>query len=356
MAAHRALIALGCLAAFLAGEATAREPLHLVRWVDSNTPVPGGQGNFFLDNDTPTFCDLGLVFRGDEAETLDSGIYRARAPFQVELLVNENTLVPGVGVPFSRVGQPVCSGRKVLFGATWMGFLHQGLFLWEDGQLRTVVTDAQTSPIGPSYLTGFRLGAIDDSFVVFAAQDQATQRRAVFTWDGQLHVLVAAGDPVPWAPGERFEGVGNPLLAGRVPVFAVALGKTDGALVRWGEGFPVIVDLNTPIPDQPGATFYAFLPPNAAPGRVAFAADTPAGSGLYQDRGSGLETLLPPRARSAEGAILYNYDQPVVDAHRFIFLAEPRPAFTTLYLSRGFGLEKVMASEEPFDGENVVQV
>ncbi|MFN7961751.1 MAG: hypothetical protein U0002_10810 [Thermoanaerobaculia bacterium] len=357
MARHRALIALCCLAVLLSAPAGAREPLHLVRWVDSNTPVPGGQGNFFLDNHRPAFCELGLVFNGNEADTFASGIYRARAPFLVELLVNENTLVPGVGVPFSRVGEPVCSGSKVLFSGRWMGFLHQGLFLWEAGQLRAVVTDAEPSPHGPSHLTGFgERYAIEGSTVAFKAQDQITNQAYIFIYDGQLHVLAAAGDPVPWIPGAYILGVSDPLLAGQGPVFAVDLGNVNSALVRWGERIRPIVDLNTPVPDQPGATFYAFLPPETAPGRVAFAADTPAGSGIYQDRGAGLETLVPPRALSPEGVTLFAYDQPVVDERRVAFFAEPRPAFTTLYLSRGFGLEKVIATEELFDGENVVQL
>ncbi|MFN7961749.1 MAG: hypothetical protein U0002_10800 [Thermoanaerobaculia bacterium] len=357
MVPHRALIILCCLAALLSAPAGAREPLHLVRWVDSNTPVPGGQGNFFLDNHRPAFCDLGLVFSGNEADTFASGIYRARAPFQVELLVNESTLVPSVGVPFSRVGEPVCSGRKVLFHGEWMGFLHQGLFLWEDGQLRAVVTDAQPSPHGPSHLTGFGGGYdVEDSRVVFAASDQVTQRRAMFLQDGLLRLAVAEGDPVPWAPGEAVAGVDSPSLAGQQVVFRAGWGPVNGGIVRWDGALHLVADYTTPVPGQPGATLGPILPPGTAPGRIAFVGGTPAGLGLYQQRGADLEVLLPPRALSPEGVTLFAYDQPLVDERRVAFFAEPRPAFTTLYLSRGFGLEKVIATEELFGGENVVQL
>jgi hypothetical protein len=244
----------------------------------------------------------------------------------------------------------------VLFKGFGGDVAHQGLYLWEDGELRLIANQATPSPHGDSHLTGFDRGDLEGPMVVFGALDQLSAADAVLRQDGDLDLLVAEGDSVPGRPGTSFEGFGPPHLSDGIVTFGAAYGFPNEGVFQWGGALSLVADLATQIPDQPGSTFSSVGAPAISRGRIVFAAGTPSGEGIYQHQDGVLATLVPPQSLSPEGTELFDYEQPQVDGHRLAFFAHPLPGFKTLYLSRGHGLETVLAFNDQLDGERVVSI
>jgi hypothetical protein len=350
------LVALG-LVATTSSSAT---ELRFERWVDSTMAIPGGEGLFFLDAQRPAVCELGLVFQGLEpGRPLKSGIYRATGPGQVEVLVDDSTPIPGWVGTFSKVENPLCRGRSVVFKGFGAQVAEQGLYLWEQGQVHPLVTWQTPSPHGASHLTGFASVSLDGRVLAFEALDQISARSAVFTLSldtGQLRLLAAEGDAVPERPGTVFLGVGRTEVDGEMVAFAGGFKLLETGLYLAAPALSRIADATTPVPGQPGQAFRYFVSLDISEGRTVFAAETLAGSGLYQYEEGVLSELLPPGTVTPEGVLLRGIDRIQLAGSRYAFFAglEADPV-QALYLARGASLEKVIQVGAAFDGQNVLR-
>jgi hypothetical protein len=350
------LLALGLLAT-TSGPATA---LRFERWVDSTMAIPGGEGLFFLDAERPAVCELGLVFQGLEpGRPLKSGIYRAIGPGQVEALVDVSTPIPGWVGTFGKVENALCRGRSVVFKGFGTQVAEQGLYLWEGGQVRPLVTWQTPSPHGASHLTGFASVSLDGRVLAFEALDQISARSAVFTLSldtGELRLLAAEGDAVPARPGSVFLGVGRTEVDGEMVAFAGGFHLLETGLYLATPALSRIADATTQVPGQPGQAFRYFVSLDISEERTVFAAETLEGSGLYQYEDGVLSELLAPGTVTPEGVLLRGIDRIQLAGSRYAFFAglEVDPV-QALYLARSASFEKVIQAGAPFDGQNVLR-
>ncbi|MDJ0654482.1 MAG: hypothetical protein QNJ40_10035 [Xanthomonadales bacterium] len=180
---------------------------------DTETPVPGGSGNFggfFWDSGQMAVDGGNVVFLGYDDQRR-YGIYLHDGS-GLRVVVDGSTPIPGEMANFSYFGvvqtgdfdfpdsAPALKGSTVAFvGGDQIG---SGLYLWQNGSLSTVLNRGDT--INGNRIDGFRLGpeslGVDRlAFVADAADGQsAGSARSIYTIAVNTDVIFASGfEPAP---------------------------------------------------------------------------------------------------------------------------------------------------------------
>src|SRR5688572_6304686 len=142
---HAAALRIVVLLAVALGAVAPARGYLFTRIADTNTPIPGGTGNFtsFDPSSVPGPQSTFVTFRGFGADGQE-GIYTGRAPNVITRIADRNTVmpVPGGPVTFQSFGAPSAGFGPIFFHASGGG---TGGIFRADGTALTAVDSAPTS-------------------------------------------------------------------------------------------------------------------------------------------------------------------------------------------------------------------
>ena len=243
---------------------------------NGSTPIPGGSG-FFDFIGAADFSDGHVVFQGTGSGG-QWGVY-SDVSETLDVIADKNTPVPNDGSNFVVFGElPSISNDEIAFYG--FGNVQAGIYKWSNSTL-SMAADFTTPPLGGGSFTSFRDPDIESGDIAFTGA--TTLGGFLFEITGGVITTVAdTSTPIPGGIGtfvsfEQFPDYNGGNVAG--------LGLD--ATVNYGvyvfeNGIPkMIADKNTPIPNGAGNfTQTTFMRMGADHGVVAFV-----GFGADQQRG-----------------------------------------------------------------------
>ena len=265
-----------CLSAMLSAALILTTPLHsqvFTRIADQNTPVPGGLDgetlSTFIEEGVPWVSDRCIVFRG-AGDRGTEGLYLVRNGM-IEIVADINTPVPGGdGQNFLEFEESFAlDACDVVFDGVGDGAdARRGVYLKREGMPLEVVVDTTfAAPAGGTF-SDFENPWLEGDVVVFVAETVGggcASRSIYKTTESGLAVVVdtCGGTPVPdGMPGETFATPLDtlPILEDDVLTFT-AKGDmaTYGVYAEIEGSLLAIADTATPIPGGGGALFSKFI-------------------------------------------------------------------------------------------------
>lgn len=248
---------------------------------NQNTPVPDGTGNFqSFDNDIS--LDKGVVaFVGASALGLQSftqGLYTAKQDDSLQVVANQNTLIPGGTGNFGNFAAVSLDKQTVAF----IGAPNGGVYTNVGGSLQVVADQNTPIPGSTGNFTNFRMPSLDKGNVVFVGDGAAgfggaAPQQGIYTnVGGSLKVVADQNIPIPGGTG-NFTNFANPLLDnGNVvfqgsDIFNRSLGVSQQGIymTKVGGTLKVVADQNTAVPGGIG-NFVTLGVPSFDKGNVAF--------------------------------------------------------------------------------------
>jgi len=176
---------------------------------DVNTPIPGGIGNFdFLPLQYPPIDDGKVSFVGGSVAENVAGIYtNLHGPLSV--VVDFMTPIPGGTLNFGNVGiGALRNGRFAFYGADApTNPTEAGIFTDVSGMLSPVVTLATPVPEGTGPFTAFIGPAFDGAHVAFIGLESSGRRGIYTNLTGPLTKIIATGDRLDGRTVNASQGV-----------------------------------------------------------------------------------------------------------------------------------------------------
>jgi hypothetical protein len=176
----------------------------LTRVVDSTS----GIGTYFDVGDRPAIDSNGTIaFVSDYQNlyTYDSSGYH--------FILGANTQIPGDTQDFDFISKPTIENGQIVFmgdGGSGSTPTEEGVYSWQNGNLRTVVNGETTLPGGGTFQlegTDDRLFTLSGSSIQFYGYISSSQLAGyIETSPGQLQRAYATGDPFPGVPGLTIGG------------------------------------------------------------------------------------------------------------------------------------------------------
>lgn len=251
---------------------------------DQNTPIPDGPGNFSSFY-SPSLDGQNVAF-GGYGSSSHGGIYTDIGGLSV--VADVNTLIPGTSVAFTSFAQASIDGGYFAFKGSSSVNGQSGIYKDIDGL--SLVADRDTLiPESTEYFTVFpslRESSFSEGNVAFLGlgSDQA----GIYIDSGGLDVVADRNTPIPGGTG-NFGSFSDPAIDGVNVVFkGTNIGFEQIGIYVDIDGLDVVADRNTPIPGGSG-NFYNFLQePAINNGNVAFTGISATGErGIYLRTASG---------------------------------------------------------------------
>jgi hypothetical protein len=255
---------------------------------DTNTPIPGGVGNF-LSFTVPSI-DFGDVAFFGNGLSGQGGVYISSGG-TLNVVVDTSTPIPGGTGNFTSFGFPsLDAGIVAFFGRGSPG--QEGVYL-SSGDTLEVVADLSTPiPGGTGNFTIFGFPLLDAGIVAFIGHGSSGQEGVYISSRGTLNVVADKSTPIPGGTGSFSHFISPAVGDGKV-VF-VGTGGPGGIYISSGDILEDVVDGNTPIPGGSGTSFAAFGPPSFDGESVAFVGTNltfPIQEGVYLSSGDTLEVV-----------------------------------------------------------------
>lgn len=323
--------------------------------VDSATQIPGEESTFFLDNFQPSSCELGLIFVGHKDVGERSGLYLV-ADGEIFTLVNEDTLIQGVGGTLENINPATCDRGRVAFGAKSSLNGQGGVYEWEDGAVR-VLADISTLLPGTSHpVAGLGSPSVSGATTSFRGLEAVVSVESLFVADGDSFQEIADTLLIPPGQASPFSTLTAADNALEVVFRGIFPGFTSGVYAWSDAGLRVVADYSTPILDRPGVYLRGFGVPRTSGEGIAFvAATTEEGQGIYVASSEGVRTLIPHLAPLPGGGALAEVSRLDIHDDTIAFtgygLGEFRPR---LLLWREGQLEQVLAQGDVLDGQAIL--
>ncbi len=248
--------------------------------VDTNTPIPGGNGNF-TGVGSPVLMeggDIAFLGSGDESQ---SGIY-AIIDGTVTVLVDTNTPLPGGTGNFTGQFHNLLSLGDGDIAFIFEASEQLGIYTCIDGVFSVV---ADTNTVIPGSTDTFDslayLSSIGGKNVTFAGWSD--NMVGFYTYiDGALGVVADLNTPIPGGTG-NFDGFDKPVSIGEGKVAFLGYGaEGQSGIFTFIDGALEAVALNnTETPDGWGIFFSFSTPISLGDGNLAFVANA-AGDSLYR--------------------------------------------------------------------------
>lgn len=269
------------------GEAGA---ITFTKIADTNTPIPGGSGNFsFTPVGFPasfnvfsgSVDDNTIAFQGFGPNS-QSGIYTSVGE-ELNVVVDTNTPIPngsgnfGFGSFGESFGQTFSlDGDSIAFFGLDSNSEQQGIYTSTGGMLNVVV-DTTTPIPGSSGNFGFFSGpSLDGDRIAFFGSDSNFEQQGIYTSvGGVLNVVADTNTPIPNGSGNFNAFFGSSLDSDQVAFSGLRFDLETFELLEAGiytssEGvLNVVADTNTPIPSGSG-NFDFLSDPSLDDGAVAF--------------------------------------------------------------------------------------
>jgi len=328
---------------------------------DTSTMIPGGTGSFgFFD--TPAISGDAIVFGGGQ-QGGGFGLYRSQAG-SIQTLVDTNTPVPEGEGNFAGISEYASSDQGVAFIGYDSDF-QSGVFLANGGLQK--IGPIGFGPDGYSELRGL---AMDGQNVVYGGSPYALDGQDppdLFLFDGNdTQTPISSGTPIPGTEDQTFTEFSFPALSGDKLAFVgtnftrgggpddlygiYTVSLTDGTV-------QLIADSSTPIPEGEG-TFGQYglvfgYPSIDEDGKVSFTANT----GIYRSVDQSLSavvdlnTLIPGTTQT-----FANFNRSVIQGNRVAFQAgrwETDFNVSGIYTSVEDELVEVIATGRQIQGKTV---
>jgi hypothetical protein len=314
---------------------------------DTHTDIPGGVGMFTRFGSPPLISGNTVVFEGFGSGG-QHGIY-AFDGTTLAKVVDTNTPIPGGNGNFSDFFSFAASGTRVAFFGS--GSQPGGVYLF-DGASLTKVADTKTPlpPGGVGNFSGFGSVAISGPDVVFDAVGESFGQEGIYRFDGMALTRIA--DTTMAMP----EGTGNFIIFlsgavvsdGTIAFKGLGPGFDEGIYAFDGSTLGKVVDRNTPIPDAKG-TFYDFGLPVTSDGYVSFLGVSESQKqGLYLFDGSALTRVADTSTAVAGGAGTFaRFSDPALSGRQVVFKGEGSLGEQGIYFSNGTTLSAVADDNTP---------
>lgn len=262
---------------------------RLLRIADTQTPVPGGSGTFSIFADARAIEGGAVAFIGLSGS--DTGIYTFENGV-LDVLVDENTTVPGTVATFSTFFDVALDGGVVAFTGGWPGpgggcsfSGSEGLFEVDfDGGAISVIVDSLTTTSNCFHGVDSNLGLTAVCGGINSVDAIHNHSETIFTTaGGPLSVLADLTTASP--SGGTFVGFDQEVvLQGSNYLFAEILPNTIGAVaglyLDQGQGLQLLADGSTAVPSGTGV-FDNFAGFDYDGNEAAFMGRSSSGTALY---------------------------------------------------------------------------
>lgn len=334
-------------------------PIPATIIADTNTPVPGGQGNFTFFT-FPTIGGYGVAFQGSDASQ-DNNIFISSGG-QLEVLVRENAPYPELGA-FTSLGRPSAGDDQVAFwGEGLLG--GPGIYTARHNELSVVANTLIAVPGGTGNFTKFGtdIPGIAGNLVAFVgySEDGKPGVYAGTPGAGEVSLVANSQTAVPEGQG-NFTSFSGPAVSGnQVAFFAnntstspiqagIYIAEVGGAVIK-------VADLQTAAPDGSGM-FQGFTVPTLSNGVVAFVSINQSGSGVYRWASGSLTTVANvntqvPGQQATFGG--FNNSAPSSAGSTIAFNATSSEGITGNYASANGVLVKVLDERDTIDGQTSI--
>jgi hypothetical protein len=289
----------------LLGQGTVPGPtgVELEKLWDISVQLPGTTEPLTLNPGAPVPCGAGVVFRAKEFSVPMSWAYHVTSS-NLEVFVDEETIIPGTSETFSRLRDVQCSGdgEYSLIGSSGEQALPGGAFSGSPGRSLTLILSNGLTVDGHDIRNWEEASVSENGAVLLGHRNPA--------FLGTALVMKPAGNPIYVAdrstilPGqtEPVTSYDSPRMMGLGFVFRAQTGFTRG-LYNWSEaeGFSLLVDDKTDVPGAPG-TFVGVGPITVLAEGVAFSAGFSGGVGVFLvDHQGQVAPLVIPGDQTVEG-------------------------------------------------------
>jgi hypothetical protein len=332
------------------------EPISFtfMRVVDTNSPVPGGMGNFifFTDPFTTTSLDSRpavsiengtIVFSGSGASG-QTGIYTAPVGGSITTIADTNTALPDGTGNFRLFGTPSLSHGNAAFsgsGETASRVAQGAFFVPRGGPITTVADQNTPVPGGIEVFRGVGQVSLDDGNVTFVHSSVGKDRIFVADNGSQITLVADSTDFIVFN-GLSFKGGIVAFIAQQTSIFAASVGSPPMLVVDVGS-FP-----------GPGLTGFS---PSIDNGAIAFLVQ---GDGIYL---ATLEGSITPVALVGTpipgGTGNFTGFDPDSPSHRdgiVAFRGFGPSGQEGIYVSIGGSLTKVINLSDSLDGKTLTHL
>lgn len=330
--------------------------------VDTNTTIPGSTGSFDFFFNAPAISGDAIVFGGSQREGV-AGLYRAQGD-SIQTLVDSNTPIPGGEGNFAGISEYASSNGGVAFIGYGSNF-QPGVFLANGGLQRIGPAD-----FGPDSYYELRELAMDGQNVVYGGAPYALDGQrppTLFLFNGNdTQTPISSGTPIPGTEDQTFTEFAFPALSGDSLAFVGSNFTRGGGpddlygiytVSLTDQTLQLIADSNTSIPEGEG-TFGQYglgsgYPSIDEDGKVSFTADTGIYRSVDQSLSSviDLDTLIPGTSQTFN-----NFGQSVIRGDQIVFQAgrwEADSNFSGIYTSLADELAAVITTGDQIQGKTV---
>lgn len=304
---------------FLVSDAALGGVITFRKIADTDTPIPGGTGNFTALDIAPSLSSGNVAFLG-EGSSDQVGIY-IDVGGTLSVVADTSTPIPDGTGSFTSFGTASLDGQDVSFKGD--GTDQSGIYARIGGSLGTIADLSTSIPAGTGQFTGFGTypPSIDGGTVVFAASGSSSQSGIYADTTGSLSVVADTGTAIPGGSG-NFVIFDIPSLdAGDVAFRGFGSGQ-GGIYTRIDDVFDVVIDLTTPIPGGTG-NFSSFGMASISVGSVALRAGPSYQEvGVYSDIGGSLDVVADTNTPIPNGTgtfIFQGGDPPSIDGEYVAF-------------------------------------
>lgn len=212
---------------------------------DRNTAVPGTKGKFESFANDVSVSGNRVAFVG--AGGGQSGIYIGPAKPNLTQVASTRTNVPGTDKPFQTFSGPSYKGNTAFAGG---GAGVTGVFYTQAG-VQALATDKTPVPGGKGTFTSFDSVAISQRNIAFIGHG-ANNSSGVYSNLNGLNAVADQNTPVPGGKG-NFLGFTSAAISGKMIVFSAYSLMNIGVYAAVDKMLKVIADANTAVPGGKGA-------------------------------------------------------------------------------------------------------
>jgi hypothetical protein len=271
---------------------------HLNVVADTNTPIPGGMGNFTNFNQSYSFDGSNSAFRGFGSSG-HVGIYNDIGG-HLNVVADTNTPIPGGTGNFTGFGffTQISNGITVFNGLGSSG--QNGLYTAIGGHL-SVVADTNTPiPGGKGNFTNFGGFSFDGVSLAFYGAGSSGQAGDYTNLGGKLRVVADTHTPIPGGTG-NFQGFGpliGPSISGdNIAISAVSSSGLVGLYLENNGSLTKVIDGNDRLDGELFSAYSPYISPTAVDGNqvgfeISFSDITPFHEGIF------VATLVVPEPSS----------------------------------------------------------
>ncbi len=357
-------LALGLSVCLLVSSKAEANTFEFQKVVDTNTPIPGGIGNF-AGFGFPALDNRNVAFQGEGPYDEQQGIYTQAGIYikvgdELRVVADRNTPTPGGSANFDNF--------YVTLDKRNLAFLEQqGIYANIDGKLKVIADHYTPIPGGTENFNGLSAPSLDSGNVAFAGSGSFDEQQGIYNQAGiyikagdELRVVADRNTLIPGGTG-NFIFFGNPSLDNGNVAFEGYGGSSfppsqQGIYIKVGNKLKLVADRDTSIPGGAG-NFATLGYPSLDKGDIAFVgSDSSFRGGIYANFGDKLKVIADRNTPIPGGTGNFiGFSAPSLDSGNVAF-AGGDPTQPGLYTTLGGSLRKVIAPNNSLDGKTVSSV